>query len=352
MTLIAAQVVNGIPIILGDLLITVDRGDSHFNTISIPTVDNVNRYLEPHGSRRVVGISQKINLVARNVCVAWSGSKLQASMLIRHLYDQWNDKDVTEEMFVRTLDKYPRENSGEIKVIAYLYDKNNRRFCSKDNIGGVPYELGEIRQIQMEGSGMGDYLQVIEQISSGKMVGEATSLDEVVARVLNLISTGLGAQIMEGVGLVDGWGGGFELAFIVGDSFEKLSDILFLFWKASINESGNQELIQFPRLIKQAYQNNRLLLHVADWKDGEVKLTTYKADPLFGSNNAAPQPPDFGYRLLVNVIQSMDSDGTASYYSRCNQFGSGDIPIRVEITNGKIKLDFRGSFMEELFEGV
>ena len=83
MTLIAAQVINGIPIILGDLLLTRERGGNSPNVNCIPTIKRANEHLSSHGEMRIVGLSQKINIVSKNVCIAWSGAKYQASSVGR-----------------------------------------------------------------------------------------------------------------------------------------------------------------------------------------------------------------------------------------------------------------------------
>ncbi|MBU1214781.1 MAG: hypothetical protein KKF58_01915 [Gammaproteobacteria bacterium] len=351
MTLIAAQVINGIPIILGDLLLTREQGGDDPNVNCIPTIKRANEHLSPHGEMRVVGLSQKVNIVSRNVCIAWSGAKYQASALIRHLREHWGEGEVSEEEFNECLDGYPKEEINDIHVIAYLYDKGKKSFCFRDNIGGVPFELDGLQNVQLAGSGSGAYLEVVEQYFTGsKAIGEATSLDKVLSKVMGFTSSVLGVQMMSGMGLLEGWGGGFEIAYIHGGRFEKLSEVLCLFWKAQQNESGDTSFSLFQRIVKTTYQNERLVLYVIDWMGEVSEESIFVVDPLFDIDKRAPIViPDFNYKWIVNVFQVAAPDGSNSYMTRVDRPGSGKAPIRIEIMEDSFKMHFSDEYLKSLF---
>jgi hypothetical protein len=86
MTMIARLRRNGVPLYLGDLLITREGGG--FETIDIPTVADVNAKLPSGVARSVVGLAQKLNLISDRLVVAWAGNLLQARSLIREIAER------------------------------------------------------------------------------------------------------------------------------------------------------------------------------------------------------------------------------------------------------------------------
>ena len=90
MTMIARLTRNGVPLYLGDLLMTRDGRGSE--KIDIPTVADVNAKFPPEVARSVVGLAQKLNLISDRLVVAWAGNLLQARSLIREIAEMRIDQ--------------------------------------------------------------------------------------------------------------------------------------------------------------------------------------------------------------------------------------------------------------------
>lgn len=352
MTLIAAMCVNKIPIILGDLLISRETMEGDLPDVSIPSRHQVNTYLSKDSQLQVTGLSQKVNIISENFCIAWTGKKHQARSLIRHLHKQCGGRTVTLEEFEALLDQYPIEDMTGLESIAYLYDYESRSFWRKNR--NMPmFELGDLKDIQVGGSGTSTFIQTIENIMDGDIEGDYTSLEESLVRVMGFTSAAFGNQVMSGSGIVDGWGGGFEIAYICGRRFEKVSDIMHLFWSIRELDEGGYEAENIPLFIKSSYQGERLRILVCDWSQGSGGERLYVVDPLFDIDKSIPiEVPDTDYRWLINFVHCKLKNNSEGFLTHVSRFGTDFRPIKIEAKDDRFEMRFENDFMEKLFKGA
>jgi hypothetical protein len=83
MTLIAKFSVNGVPLLIGDVLVSSDAIAGRETTL--PLVGDINKVIADHGLRFEVGFKQKVNSIGERLAIAWSGPMMQAERALRAL---------------------------------------------------------------------------------------------------------------------------------------------------------------------------------------------------------------------------------------------------------------------------
>ena len=93
MTVIAGFAVEGLPILMGDLL--VSGPESPGRSVNIPSIGDA-RIVFPEGSGFIpTGVRQKVNLISNNLVIAWANNRLAAQTIIKDLLEEDRKKSFT-----------------------------------------------------------------------------------------------------------------------------------------------------------------------------------------------------------------------------------------------------------------
>lgn len=355
MTLIASFAINGIPVFIGDLLISRESGNGD-QSVSTPSVHKINLQNKKPNSLRIVGMSQKVNLVSDKICVLWSGTKYKAQGFIRYLRNSCGEGPLTYDQFNQLVDGYPIENSSDLNLIVYFY--GDKTFWMRQiNTPHFYFDGSRLDAIQVAGSGQAHFIQVIEELTQvPKIEGQHTALDEIISLGLGFASMAMGNQVLTGFGVDEGWGGGFEVAYPRLGRFEKLSDVMYLYWLARELNDGSFEIKNLPRFIKTEYQGLRLKMFVCDWSEEFSGERLYIVDPLFEIDKSEEVTvPKLNYTWLVNYCQVVDKNGSATFYNRIDRFGSSggsERPITVKEHKEKFEMEFNAEWVKKMISQI
>lgn len=351
MTLIAAFVKNGVPVILGDLLTTREVGTDE-NTVSIPTVHDVNGQIRNVTKMRVVGLRQKVNIISDQICVAWAGSYSQAKDLIQYLYDRFGESEATLEEYDLALNSYPLSRLTDVCIISYFYDGHGfaRRHCGTDL---EMFELDGLQDVQVAGTGTSIFVSHIETMMAQPARGEANILGQAVGGAMSFATSIFGHQMFTGSGILDGWGGGFEIAVIRRGRFEKVSDQLHLYWTATEQEDGGLEIHMSAFFVKSDYHRKTLRILVCDWSEETAGDRLHIINPMFQQCDESPTTlPDLNYNWLSNHVRYTSADGQSSVFNRVDWFSSDFRPVVVEVTEDRYNISLENGFVEKMFQGL
>lgn len=103
MTLVAAYRENGIPVLLGDFLLTADGQPS--------------------------GLRKKIHLISSNLVVGWTGTLIAAIPVLKDLHSEFNGRHVSKDEFERFLKNYPPANFGSFSVLLIGWIIDGEQHC-------------------------------------------------------------------------------------------------------------------------------------------------------------------------------------------------------------------------------
>ncbi len=126
MTVVARLAINDYPMLIGDLLLSIE--DPLASPSSVPTVENLS-VMFPAGSARVpCGLRQKVAVVADNLVVGWSGSLNTAWDVIAELKRKSQSQPFTYETLTKHFDSLSQRVWDEIGLVGVLEESQDRVF--------------------------------------------------------------------------------------------------------------------------------------------------------------------------------------------------------------------------------
>lgn len=349
MTLIASFLINNVPVLIGDLLISHERGGQAVD-VSIPSWHEANQFIQDEGPVRIINLYQKLNLISDNVCIAWSGSLIQAKTLIKHLRSEIQSRDINYIEYSRMLAEYSKEDTSDLTIISHFVENG---ILKRDHLGAPPFPYDGL-EVQVAGSGASYFLEAIQYTITPEP-SDANSLDlnHVVGPALTFVATAFGNQILTGDGVAEGWGGGFEIAFLMNGKFKKLSNVMFLYWYAQEMIDGAINISEVPMFVKTEYLGHNLSVFVCDGRDKISIPRHYLISPVFDSSApSTPSHPSLDFDWLVNYVHIDHADGQSSAMSRVEHYNGVEAPVTVIKEGKEYKVGFKKSYLESLFKDV
>ncbi len=320
MTLIASIVCNKVPLLLGDLLATTDNNISSY--IAIPSSNDINNLLAATGSRKVVRLVQKINLLSDNLCVAVAGDASQARNLIEVLSHLTNVDHLTKELVDRTIDSIQLSDRDKISHIVFFIQHDpapSNGFVvitrkSKDIELSEQYH-GVFTGRAGTGEGAFDDLlktfdwSALETLRNGGIgVVQAANF---IAQLFACQFTGI--EYMSGQNLSDSWGGGIEIVTVHGNRLIKIGNVVHLFCLLVVDEeTGQYAICMRTKFVKYEYFEDLLLIRVLEVKGAiEAQSTVdnvFAVTPVLKTrkdyDSTAISTPDFSCTSICLHIES------------------------------------------------
>lgn len=351
MTLIASFVLHGCPIVIGDVLLS-RKAANHGVDIQIPAVPDINPKLADNHKISIAGLRQKVNLISDNFCVAWTGSYIQARAHIRYLREETQGQIINERRYNEILNAYPVEDMSDLELLTYHYDHDKKRF-SRRNRNLPHFELGRAVDIQVGGSGIEEFVPQFLAMEETAFTGVANPLAQAVGHAAVLCNSFWGMETFHGGGLGHGWGGGFEIAYFRRGRFEKLSNILYLYWEARQLAQGGFELVLLPRFMKVDYIGAPMRIFLSDGSGGEFKDSVFVVGPMFDDvTKVDATVRDFSYEWLNSFVRLELADGSVEFLSSINRFGREFRPVKIRTTPSTYKMAYHDSYIKQLTDAI
>lgn len=290
MTLVAAFSIQRVPVLFGDLLIT--GPSSAERKVAVPAMREAQDFFGQSGWS-ISGLSQKVNLVGPNCAIAWSGSWLGARIAINELARRAKFK----ELEVPEILEYLHEES-ELKLhpasfvgLVLSAGRLQKFFCNAEE-----FESPSLGRVFVSGSGtpaMREFSELMPQFQI-RVNGPTNRLEAAVYRALTLGGMLLRAEMHGGYGaptLLNMFGGGYEIAFDAGGRIQKLQEVTYVIWLATVSPGG--VAVSPQMIIAQRYIGDYLLLRSARLgsKDGVPTIADdqrHVITPMFESDLDVP----------------------------------------------------------------
>ena len=364
MTLIARSNFKGVSFYLGDLLLSseVKSGDA----IDIPAANDINKLLPESSSRHVSGMVQKLNVLSDRLIVAWAGSYIQALSMIRELSEL--DRSVTNlrrANIKKLIMSVPENDRDELSLIGSVCVSNHKQEGDL-YIEHFSYQTtkctrpGEV--IHVAGSGAKNIIDLIPRIVDGRP--PPSSLDEglyewVKQTALGVLGQLVGQEMLLGQNILDWWGGAFEIATIEDQTFKKVENTLFTFWRLLPDESGKfMDLRLIPKFLKYDYFSDVLIIQILDCEitdDEKLKIKSHDCRLYTPIHRTSKWEYDFS-KLTLPALQHttlccftlFDNKGNIECGSRIYHGAAGGMPFRVEILEEGLALSFQNQLIYAL----
>jgi hypothetical protein len=247
MTVIAAFNVNQYPILFGDLLVSGSEDPNV--TLNVPTIGEITEIF-PKGSGFVpTALRQKIVIVNENLCLAWSGTRISAQIIISALLREsqkkpkWSFDDLSS--FFKNFDG---EHGSKVGIIGY----------SNDGRGIFPFGYGTQQRnyqserhglVRLGGSGAENLQSYLDNFNIPPLQGRMNPLETAIGNALAITTHMTGLERITGNNLLHYYGGGFEIASLVRKKFTKIDNVTYLIWVGRQMSDSSWKL-SFPQIAR------------------------------------------------------------------------------------------------------
>lgn len=264
MTLIASFLIKGIPVLIGDALISAPNEPQTevllpLHTSPFSPVSVSNGY--------IVDIQQKVHLIGSNIVLAWSGVRIAGKSVALEL----EEITASSDDIVADFDKYFADLSHNpegrmISLIAtVIVDRQIFRFHHDVTILNSP-TFGEVH---ISGTGAGELISILSAREGEDQFypRDGHHFEDVELATHCVIDDLLVSEYMTKENLEYGYGGAYELAIYNKSKFEKIGDKCFYFGQMIFDkEESNNTMHVFS---KYDYVGDLLRIRTEDWRTGE-----------------------------------------------------------------------------------
>lgn len=224
MTLIAALTAGGLPVMVGDIVIS--SSDAIQSIKNMPTWHAEDSNVQVSKAKRIVGLRQKLVLISDRLCVAWAGSANQADEAIEFL--RAHDSQGALDSPIDALQaKLAEHRFSKLKLICFSIENGIIRV----NSNFPAYDIGRFKNVLIEGSGRNTFYDLVRRASledkPTQPLGAITMAASLMCR-----------QMFNAKGLEEGWGGGFEYVVWEDGKLRKIDNIMYLLWEFYEHEPG------------------------------------------------------------------------------------------------------------------
>jgi len=374
MTLIAAFISDGIPVVLGDLVISgPERTDAK---LGLPTVGELTNVFPVGSGWSITHIRQKVAVLSDDLVVAWAGNVVAARTLIEELRSRLTKGRMSLDSLNVFLKKEAFEITGSLKasLVGFLREGDHIIPFGHNAFKFTTPNFGEVIA---QGSGMESIEKALRRFpeSLGVRRGDPNALGRALGKSLILTGTLLQMETATYENLMSFYGGGYEIGYFNGERFSKLEEITYLFWYAEIqNEEPRVKLFLPPyHFMKLSYKGDTLIIRTitgqpdqkasppaADRPTSTVEIplsitdSTYLISPIYSA------PSEKGFDLRNRP--SMKSPILCNYVLFKNFSGEPEISCRVDFDRGgsnvfeespdKPNMEFRLDFVQQLVSEV
>lgn len=361
MTLIARILIDddAIPLFFADALLSTEGKWPY--QVDITASQNINALLPGDPECQIAGTVQKLNVLSDRVVVAWAGDTNQARQLIGSIAKLDRDNRLTLATLGNLIDASKSEIKDTVALIGGLFTRND----SGEVINAEWFDFnGDLRllnsgnisyDVMVAGTGKNTFLKLVDELlpTFDDRSDLLVLADQIAA---SLISTLFPYEIMVGGNLLEWWGGAFEIATFNTEAktIQKVSDILFTFWRVTLGKEAGVELALVPRFIKQGYFEDALVLQdvKADISDGKMELPVLHAHmilPLLKSKTdydfSKAELGNFCHKMLCAFILPHDAVSPEDIGVRVYWNSDGEDKFDITLTSEFLSVSIAKEFV-------
>jgi hypothetical protein len=257
MTLVAAYRPQGVPVLLGDFLIT--GGEAELSR-------------------------KKICLVGPNFVIGWTGRQFLAAPILKALFEEFGGKSVTMSEIEKFLTNRPNEElltkrqmeefSREIPLYLIGWVIDDHPHCFRWNITW-PTELF-YEPFQVAGSGEAKFRELITRETLGGSWGaRRTNVDQAIYSALSKATELYSDEVLERMNRRQGFGYAYELLYLDGNAFRYLDNVAYLGMDIILNPADWTGRSQ-PYEVWYRYHSlgDISFLQVTNLRNGDMRLET------------------------------------------------------------------------------
>jgi hypothetical protein len=246
--MVAAMRIAGVPVLLGDFLITDNARGKHHEYLS--TRPALSKAVPPPGQPRIAGLRKKVHKIGERLVVAYTGPLLGGQELLRDLYDNFEDEAPSTLQLEAFLSGVALRGKIGAELVGWIWEK--RPLCFRWQ-SSDPGKL-VLKELFFSGSGASHFQDEVMPASyTGQSSELCTAVDLITYKVVTKIGRLLMDELSNASNLQRAYGFGAEAILWDGAKFRYVENITFAFWNAIVTEANELEI--GPSDVTIVYKN-------------------------------------------------------------------------------------------------
>jgi hypothetical protein len=350
MTIIAHLNACGVHSLIGDLLISGKGDQAPSAPVNLPASRDVNARFAFPTDRFAVGLQQKVVILNDSLAIAWSGSFSQAQGLFEDLEPLRTTR--VDPAFLQTiLDNTDRDDLSIIALVAH--DGHCALITHRVDL---PTSYGIAENVVCSGSGSGTFREIVGQHATnvGILHPNLSREEQGVNFDLNLVGSMQSEEFSSPLGMLAGWGGGFEVARLSNGHISKIDNILSLHFYVQERGPSELDLRWLPDFRHMSYWNDFTVVQAMEHPVNESGLMLPGRRDVFVTGPPGKSNVDFSrfvmpdYHRQSVVMASIEFPATFDVITAPS---FGDEPaVRFDAPTGsdRVHASFDANFLAQL----
>ena len=335
MTLIAAFELYGVPLLMGDIVVSSPNGIPPPS--GIPTLTDSGVLARANSSNIIQGMTRKVSHIRPDLVVAWAGHCIAARHVLQDMYTNRNQLDSVEqvERYFNSIDI----GGLTLELVAMFVESGRARTALIAWNSGQIWPCGPISAGFASGSGYADFVDVLARATFPVASTEPREkLTQAVLAGLSISGQLLGDQMRVNLGIPSCFGGAYELVYVESGVPRSVEYTLYALQLDDL--AGKEKKITFKGIIKVALVREWLYVRRHDFvtepsMDGlyEEKKSIYllgpahlsRPEPFTTEEIEGPLAPAMSSKFEVFYVYSpsrVDSSGSPIIKSIVHWSGS------------------------------
>lgn len=237
MTLICGTIHEGIPLLIGDVLLSSRYESTHAPVATFERTESIEFF---DRTRHITGFHSKLIILRRNLAIAWAGNRMNAENVFQFLDNALPENPCVADLQSRLTDFSARNPAHVVELIVALVDARPEVIRWNGQTGAI-----EMGSFFASGSGAAIFEDRIESLLSSN-VGSAEG-NQAVAWALEKVGLFVGSEMKRGENLPHFFGGGFEVISYDKSGFFRVDKIATVLCDVSISRVSPLKFIYtFP----------------------------------------------------------------------------------------------------------
>jgi hypothetical protein len=358
MTLVARLAIKDFPLLIGDVLVSAPKSSAAPR--SIPTVGQLSEDVLENAYHVPTGLYQKIAVISDNLVIGWAGTRVASKLVVQELIEQNAKQLFTNDTLMQYFEDLDHSIwQYGVSFVGFVKDAGGVAQFGQRYMDLPTSLFGRVGLIGTGVEHMEKFLQSLPKIADPSR--QVNALEHALS--FGLITTGsfLAHEIATLDTLLTHFGGGYEIASLVGGKFAKLDDITYLFWYGKIDEEGAG--FNLHQVYKHSYLDDLLLIRSAslsEFSSEEGQMITRSAidviPPVYRDASAgdlkriqelaSSRRPSFDSKWLCSYFIVPNEDSGVNVFAHVHYSASGDPPIRFLDERDRLVIAYKAEFLE------
>lgn len=307
MTLVARLACCGMPLLIGDVLVSSENTPS--TDLSIPTTGKAYKAFVQSRDKTTevlpapVALTQKVSIIGRNLAIGWSGKRVAAQSLFKLLDSQSEKQPFTSTSlreFVAGLSNVLLE---EVQAAGFILDSDCiRHFTIGEKVTRLPARFAEHVALLGTGAVVAEkLLNSLDAVTPLDLPETLNQKDRALALGLTFAGALLAVELKSSKCIEKLFGGGYEILY-PWDRFElrKLEEVTYVFHIIEKESAGKWRVCPL-QASKNSYVGDHLVIRTIPLKGrykSHASLTAHVIPPV---HRTWSQPPSDWFKRLPSL---------------------------------------------------